>query len=191
MPTPKHDYSSDNFYLQVYDCARAGMNDKEIAGELELDSDTFTCMKNGNYIGWTEKENAERSKRLLGVLSRGREKVNYSMKAKMMSLALGKATTSTRSTTRKHVITKEGEVTDDVEVSTTEVETTLPPSLQSITTWLHHHDPDWRKYDNNKDVDEEGMPRSVEAININVAYNKKEDVDLQGKRTEVKDDPEP
>lgn len=41
----------------------------------DLDEQTFNCMKNGNYIGWSEEENKRHSEKLVKVLARGRRKI--------------------------------------------------------------------------------------------------------------------
>ena len=84
----KFDYDSDEFYDEILALAMQGLTDTEIATMLEdkfgekLDPDTFGCMKNGNYIGWTEEENRIRSERLLRVsislFNSSRNLINFS-----------------------------------------------------------------------------------------------------------------
>ena len=77
---PKFDYESDDFYDEILALAIQGLNDAEIADALgdkfgqSLDPETFNCMKNGNYINWSDEENERRSARLIKVLARGRRK---------------------------------------------------------------------------------------------------------------------
>ena len=64
--SPKFDYDSEDFYDEILALAMQGLTDAEIADALQdkfgeaLDEQTFNCMKNGNYIGWSEEENKRR-----------------------------------------------------------------------------------------------------------------------------------
>lgn len=57
MAKPKHDYDSIDFYKRIEALAMNGYTDEEIATELNLCREVFTCMKNGNYENWTDEEN--------------------------------------------------------------------------------------------------------------------------------------
>ena len=54
MAKPKHDYDSEDFYKRIEALAMNGYTDEEIANELSLRREVFTCMKNGNYENWTD-----------------------------------------------------------------------------------------------------------------------------------------
>jgi hypothetical protein len=57
MSKRKHDYDSEDFYKRIEALAINGYTDEEIANELSLRREVFTCMKNGNYENWTDEEN--------------------------------------------------------------------------------------------------------------------------------------
>ena len=75
MAKPKHDYDSEDFYKRIEALAMNGYTDEEIANELNLRREVFTCMKNGNYENWTDKENKRRGECITNVLAYGRTKI--------------------------------------------------------------------------------------------------------------------
>ena len=75
MAKPKHDYDSEDFYKRIEALAMNGYTDEEIANELNLRREVFTCMKNGNYENWTDKENKRRGECITNVLAHGRTKI--------------------------------------------------------------------------------------------------------------------
>lgn len=94
-------------------------------------------------------------------------------------MALGKWKTKSKTTTISSKVNKEGERYE--ETVTTETEQDLAPNLQALTMWRFHHDKEFReemaamkKMDVSVEAD-----KGIEKINISVAYNKKEDLDLQ------------
>ena len=141
--------------------------------------ETFSRMKNGKYDGWTEQENALRSMLICQVLERARSKLCLVYKGVYDKLALGKWKTKSKTTTTSSKVNKEGERYE--ETVTTETEQDLAPNLQALTMWRCHHDKEFReemaamkKMDVSVEAD-----KGIEKINISVAYNKKEDLDLQ------------
>lgn len=141
--------------------------------------ETFSRMKNGKYDGWTEQENALRSMLICQVLERARSKLCLVYKGVYDKLALGKWKTKSKTTTTSSKVNKEGERYE--ETVTTETEQDLAPNLQALTMWRFHHDKEFReemaamkKMDVSVEAD-----KGIEKINISVAYNKKEDLDLQ------------
>lgn len=155
---PKYDYDSEDFYRAVHECALQGMTNVEIAicGLKEklgitLAEPVFSTMINGCYSGWNEEENKRRGERLSKVLAHARHNINAIVRGRYLKLALGgiKVTSSTKRKMRMG-----GEETPAEEIQTTETE--LPPNLQALSTWLHHHDPDWRSSDAR---DGEGLPQ--------------------------------
>ena len=75
MAKPKHDYDSEDFYKRIEALAMNGYTDEEIANELNLRREVFTCMKNGNYENWTDEENKRRGECITNVLAHGRTKI--------------------------------------------------------------------------------------------------------------------
>lgn len=163
---PKFDYDSDDFYDEILALAMQGLNDAEIADALgdrfgqSLDPETFNCMKNGNYINWSDEENERRSARLIKVLARGRRKTTSLVRGAYLKGALGgKKVKSKTVVTRK--LRVDGVYTDDVEIQTSETETEMPYNMQALATWLYHHDPEWRKVQRKQDTEASEIPTDV------------------------------
>lgn len=146
---PKYDYTSEEFLSQVESYAKKGFTDKEIAYAIGLCPQKF-CEKKGKI------------KELREVLSRGRAQINAAVRAKFLAVALGGI--KTKSTTRRKLRLEDGTLTDEEEIQT--VENELAPSLQAMSTWLYHHDEEWRKIERNQD-DDEDIPSDIDhGINI-------------------------
>lgn len=163
---PKFNYDSDDFYDEILALAMQGLTDAEIADALqdkfgeELDEQTFNCMKNGNYIRWSEEENKRRSERLVKVLARGRRKITSIVRGAYLKAALGgKKIKSKTVVTRKMKIN--GAYTDDEDIQTTETEQELPYNVQALATWLYHHDKEWRKVERKQDDDANDIPINI------------------------------
>lgn len=176
---PKFDYDSDDFYDEILALAMQGLNDAEIADALgdkfgqSLDPETFTSMKNGNYIGWNDEENERRSARLLKVLARGRRKTTSLVRGAYLKAALGGKKVKTRTVVRRK-LRVDGKYTDDEEIQTSETETEMPYNVQALATWLYHHDPEWRKVQRKQDTDASDIPTDVKkGVDID-AWIKKE-----------------
>ena len=137
---------------------------------VSLSPEVFYCMKNGNYEAWSDDENKRRSARLSKVLARGRRKINSIVRGAYLKAALGgKKIKNKTVTTRKLKI--DGVYTEDEEIQTTEGETELPPNMQALSTWLYHHDEEWRKVEkkqeDDKDVSSNGSIDIEKWINDN------------------------
>ena len=163
---PKFDYDSDDFYDEILALAMQGLNDAEIADALgdrfgqSLDPETFNCMKNGNYINWSDEENERRSARLIKVLARGRRKTTSLVRGAYLKGALGgKKVKSKTVVTRK--LRVDGVYTDDVEIQTSETETEMPYNMQALATWVYHHDPERRKEQRKQDTEASESPTDV------------------------------
>ena len=68
-----------------------------------------------------------------------------------------------------------GWITPDQHKVVTEVE--LAPNLQAQNRWLMNYDPDWKKKVNG--IDEETEDNTVDGYDIEVTFNRKEDLELQ------------
>ena len=136
---PKHDYDDDEFYDQVFYFAFNGANNSEIACMLNLNPDVFGCMLNGNYNKWSEEQNERRGKRLARVLASAREKINMAVRGKYLQAALGGI--KVKSKTMRYIRGEEDTTMEVVQ----ETETELAPNMQALSTWLYHHDPEFRK----------------------------------------------
>lgn len=162
----KFDYDSDEFYDEILALAIQGMTDAEIADALQdrfgesLDPETFSCMKNGNYISWNDEENARRSERLLKVLARGRRKTTSAVRGAYLKAALGGKKVKSKTVVKRR-LKVDGVYTDDEEIQTSETETELPYNVQALATWLYHHDPEWRKVQRKQDTDASDVPTDI------------------------------
>ncbi|MCQ2257841.1 MAG: hypothetical protein MJZ41_07610 [Bacteroidaceae bacterium] len=174
---------NDKIMKQIND----GVDDIDDMPELEdtscipdsLSAEVFSRMKSGNYEGWNEQENKLRSMLISQVLERARSKLVLVYKGVYDKIALGKWKTKSVTTTTSSKVNKEGERYE--ETVTTETTQDLAPNLQALTMWRFHHDKEFReemaamkKMDVSVEAD-----KGIEKINISVAYNKKEDLELQ------------
>lgn len=167
----KFDYDSNDFYDEILALAMQGLTDAEIADSLSdrfgvsLSPEVFCTMKNGNYDKWSEKENKRRGERLAKVLERGRRKINSLVRGCYLKAALGGKKIKNKTVTKRK-LRIDGKYTDDEEIQTIEGEQEMPYNVQALTTWLIHHDPDWRKIERKQDDDDE-IPENIDhGINI-------------------------
>ena len=141
---PKYDYTSEEFLSLVESYAKKGFTDKEISQAIGVRQETF-CKKKSELSQLNE------------ALSRGRAQINAAVRAKFLAVALGGI--KIKSTTTRRLRLSDGTLTDDEEIQT--VETELAPSLQAQSTWLYHHDEEWRKVERKEDGDED-IPSEIE-----------------------------
>jgi malonyl CoA-acyl carrier protein transacylase len=166
---PKYDYHSKEFLDLIEKLAEKTMTDKEIAESIGLAQTVFAGKK---------ARNAE----LRETLARARRKINLAVRATFLNAALGKVVTKSKVT--RSIILPDGTESDKKVVE--ETETQLPPSTRSLSSWLSMHDPDWDETQK-IDVTSGGSKIIPPKLNIAITYNKKEDCELQGKRSESKD----
>ena len=172
---PKFNYDSDEFYEAVYECAYQGMTDKEIAYGLQdrlgasLTPDTFLAMLGGRYASWDKDDNQYRSKRLKRALDRARHKINSVVRNRYLKMALGGWKTKNVTVVQRRMRI-DGELTDNEDIQTSTTEQEYAPSLQALSVWLHHHDPEWRKYEGvvKEDIDDDpdAIPEAKKGIDI-------------------------
>lgn len=148
---------------------------------VRLAPEVFSRMKNGDYDGWTEQENKLRSMLICQALSRARTNLRLFYKGVYGKLAAGKWKTKTVTTVVRDGVDKEGNKVKDTTVTTTEQE--LPPNMQALSTWRFNHDPEFRKtLQQMKKMDVSVEDKTIDKINVNIVYNKKEDTELQEKK---------
>lgn len=135
---PKYDYTSEEFLSQVELYAKKGFTDKEIAYAIGINPTYFYSLK-GEISDISD------------VLSRGRAQINAAVRAKFLAMALGGI--KTKSTTKRKMRDMEGNLTGEEEIQT--IESELAPSLSAMSTWLYHHDEEWRRIERNEDTDDE------------------------------------
>lgn len=146
-----------------------------------LSPEVFSRMKNGIYEGWDEQENKLRSMLISQALSQARVKLNLLYKGVYDKLAMGKWKCKTTTTVEKNTVNKDGQPYTETVTTVTEQE--LPPNMQAISTWRFNHDPDFRKtLQQMKKMDVSVEDKTIDKINVNIVYNKKEDTELQEKK---------
>ena len=142
---PKFDYDSDDFYGEILAFAMQGFTDKEIADALSLSPDTFGKMKNGNYRGWTDSENKERSEQLCRVLARGRSKIVAAIRGAYLHAALGGKMLHRKDTVCRSVRFADGTCSPDEVIAVTKSANEQPPNLKALENLLIRYDPEWGK----------------------------------------------
>lgn len=180
MAFPKHNYDGEEFYQQIYSFAMNGATDEDIACLLEpsLTPEVFCRMKNGNYEGWTEEENKERSAHISQVLTRARRKINMAVRSKWLQMALGQE--KIKSVVERSIREEDGTETGQMLIQTTT--TDVPANHTALVNWMMHHDPEFRKEQDairKGEVDDDKS--NIDAINVSVTYNERAHLDLQEK----------
>lgn len=177
----KFDYDSEEFYDEVLALSMQGLTDAEIAYSLSdkfgqsLTPAVFCTMKNGKYDKWNKKENELRSEKLAKVLTRGRAKINAAVRGAYLKAALGGK--KVKSKTRRYLSTKcdcgggdancpmchgLGMIYSERYAVVDEAEQELAPNVQAISTWLLHHDEEWRKIERKEDVEDVPTPEDID-----------------------------
>lgn len=147
----KHNYNGEDFYKLIESLARIGFTDKEIAERLNIDSKTFSKMKNGHCHFWTQDQNRTRSERIMAALSKGRLEIVAIIRAAYLKAALGgKMLKSVVKEYIQSLDTDGNQVGERVLHSMTERETELPPNMKALSKWLYHFDADWRNSENER-----------------------------------------
>ncbi len=171
----KYDYDDPDgiFFKKIEQLAGQGMTDTEIAAQLDIRREVFSRMKNGNYERWNKTENAVRSAHIAHVLARAREKAIGVARAAYYRAAIGGR--KVKSVTTRYVQARcicNGENSKCPECGGTgiiiltnkavvqETESELAPNIQALSTFLYHHDPNWRKIQRGIEDDEE-LPQNV------------------------------
>lgn len=188
---PKYDYTSQEFLDQIAAYARNGFTDGEIASTMGLSYQTFSEKKN---------EIDEISRALAGA----RAQVNAMVRRSMLSLATGTHTVKTYEYLREKCsrCMGHGKLLDEATgkrieqcpdcggsgwIRSTERqlvrEQELPPNLNAQNLWLTAHSEEWKKALKGNDPTDLDK---LDGIDIEVTFNKKEDLELQ--RKEVKDE---
>ncbi len=185
MAKPKHNYDGEDFYIDIGTFALQGMNDAEIADALDLDPEAFSTMKNGKYIGWDDEQNERRSNRILKVLARSRRKTTALVRGAYLKAALGGKKVKNIAKTKRPLFNddgtpmvkvvngKEEQEYQVLQVSETEFE--QPPNIQALSTWLYHHDPDWRRRQRGE-PDPEEVGNAEQGLNIEAWIAKENEI---------------
>jgi hypothetical protein len=166
MAKPKFDYNGSEFYEELFALALQGMTDAEIADGLSekfgrtLTPEVFCRMKNGKYEGWNGKQNKVFGDHISQVLARARRKVNSIVRGAYLKAALGWKKLKNKAITKRKVQLPDGTFSDEDIVQTTDTENELPPNMQALSTWLYHHDDDWRKIER-KEEEADNVPADI------------------------------
>ena len=164
MAKPKYDYNGDAFYDEILALSIQGLSDSEIADSLTLSPEAFSRMKNGKYDGWSKRQNEERSERICQVLARGRRKINALVRGAYLKSAIGGKKIKSQTKVTRRLKLPDGSMSDIEDVQTSATEQELPPNVQALSTWLFHHDEEWRKASKGEADD---VPKDIEkGINI-------------------------
>lgn len=183
---PKFDYTGKDFLDQIAAYAKNGFTDGEIAATIGLCYQTFSEKKN---------EYPEMAAALAGA----RAQVNALVRKSMLTLATGTRTVRTFEYVREKCSTcrGHGKLLDEKTGKRVELcpdcggvgwvriterqlvrEQELPPSLSAQNLWLTAHDEEWKKMQKGNDPAD---LNKVDGIEIEVTFNKKEDLELQNR----------
>ena len=178
---PKFDYESDDFLAKVSVLAKRGYTDKEIARTIGLNESVF-CEKKTEYPQLAE------------ALQRARDEVNATVRGAFLKSALGGRSVKQYKYTESKCKCKGKNPSCEIckgtgwYVSSDErqvVETEMPANYAAQLRWMMNYDTDFRKRDRGEN--EESENNSVEGFDIEVTFNKKEDLELQEKVTKLKE----
>ena len=169
---PKFDYTGAEFLNQISSLASKGYTDKEIAYSIGLNGSTFSEKKSEH------PEIAE-------ALSRARAHTNTIVRAAFLKTALGGRIVRTTQYVQKRCECKgqdkecpicdgTGWITPDQHKVVTETE--LAPNLMAQQRWLMNYDTEWK---NRVTGESDDNGNSFEGFDIEVTFNKKEDLELQ------------
>lgn len=168
MAKPKFDYNSNEFYDELFALAFQGLTDAEIADGLSdkfgqtLTPEVFCRMKNGKYEGWSEKKNQEFGGRISQVLACARRKINSIVRGAYLKAALGGKKVKSKTIVSRRMKLPDGSLTNAEDLQTSETEQELPYNIQAMSTWLYHHDEEWRKIERKQDEDADDIPTDID-----------------------------
>lgn len=174
---PKFVYDSEDFLATVVEYAKRGYTDKEIAFAIGLNPSTFYEKK------------AEFPK-LCEALLHARAMLNGLVRATFLKTALGgRIIKTTQYVMRKceckgqdsncPICNGSGWLTPEQNKVVTETE--LAPNLNAQNRWLMNYDEEWKELSLHS-MDVSVDDKTIDKISVNVVYNKKEDVELQGEK---------
>jgi len=180
---PKYDYTSQEFLDQIAAYAKNGFTDGEIAATMGLCYQTFSEKKNeypeiaSTLAGARAQVNAMVRKTML-TLATGRVVRTYEYVREKCSRCMGHGKILDEQTGKRVNTCPECGGIGWIRSTDKQVvrEQELPPSLNAINLWLTAHDEEWKKKMKGNDPTD---LNKVEGIDIEVTYNKKEDLDLQ------------
>jgi len=174
---PKYDYTAPKFLEMISDLAKKGYTDKDIAISIGLSYQTFSEKKT-KYIEIAES------------LARGRSQLNTVVRGAFLKAALGGRLVKKYSYVQKRcecggkdpncpICDGGGWITPEQHRVVEEYE--QAPNIMAQNRWLMNYDEEWKKQLKGNDPSD---INKVEGIDIEVTFNKKEDLDLQDRKGE-------
>lgn len=171
---PKFDYTGEEFLNKISELARRGYSDRDIA---------FAIGMNETYFN--EKKNE--CEAISEALAHARSQLNSTVRGAFLKAALGGRLVKKYSYIQKRCECKgkdpdcpicdgSGWITPEQHRVVEEYE--QAPNLMAQNRWLMNYDEEWKKQMKGNDPSD---LNKVEGIDIEVTFNKKEDLDIQQK----------
>ena len=171
---PKFDYTGEEFLNRISELARRGYTDRDIA---------FAIGMNETYFNEKKAECAPISE----ALAHARSQLNSTVRGAFLKAALGGRLVKKYSYIQKRCECKgkdpdcpicdgSGWITPEQHRVVEEYE--QAPNLMAQNRWLMNYDEEWKKQMKGNDPSD---LNKVEGIDIEVTFNKKEDLDIQQK----------
>lgn len=169
---PKFDYTGEEYLNKISELARKGYTDRDIAFTIGLSESTFF-------------EQKAKHSEISEALAHARSQLNTVVRGAFLKAALGGKLTRRYSYVQKRcecggkdpdcpICDGTGWITPEQHRVVEEIE--QAPNLMAQNRWLMNYDADWKK--KTRGVDEE-EDNTVDGFDIEVTFNKKEDLDLQ------------
>lgn len=173
MAKPKFDFEDEQNLIRIEGWARDGLDDKQIAANIGYSEAHFSVLK-----GKTSK--------LSKALKKGRAPLDIVVESTLYRRAIGmKIKTQQAFKVKDVTYTEEGKRCEIERIEVIDLEQDLPPDPTSMIFWLKNRKPEqWNKQPDRVDLTSEGKGMAPQKININVVYNRKEDLELQNKENE-------
>lgn len=171
---PKFDYTGEEFLNKISELARRGYTDRDIAFAIGMNETYFNEKKN-------ECETISEA------LAHARSQLNSTVRGAFLKAALGGRLVKKYSYIQKRCECKgkdpdcpicdgSGWITPEQHRVVEEYE--QAPNLMAQNRWLMNYDEEWKKQMKGNDPSD---LNKVEGIDIEVTFNKKEDLDIQQK----------
>lgn len=173
MAKVKFDFYDKQNMLRIEGWARDGLDDKQIA---------FNIGYNETYFSELKGRIAELSE----ALKKGRAPLDIIVESTLYRRATGmKVKTQQAFKVKEVTYTDDGKRCETERIEVVNLEQDLPPDPTSMIFWLKNRKPEqWNKQPEKLDVTTNGNDIAPQKVNLNIVYNKKEDIELQSKTAE-------
>lgn len=169
---PKYDYEGEKFLEMISELAKKGYTDRDIAITIGITPEEFSRKKSA-------------SQHIPQALARGRSQLNTVVRGAFLKAALGGRLVKKYSYVQKRcecggkdpecpICDGSGWITPEQHRVVEEYE--QAPNIMAQNRWLMNYDEEWKKQLKGNDPTD---INKVEGIDIEVTFNKKEDLDLQ------------